>query len=145
MRSAEKRTPRDGVTRIKRSVAKESAFQASPWLDEQFQRVLLALGPVGHHKGMALEDIPADGGDPQVEILTRFDLDRPQHRDPDPDCIIKASNVGSRKLASPGLIQKDHAATLEDQQCRDYSRKDVYIEPSEVRYRREMPYSGVCQ
>lgn len=95
---------------------------------------MLALGPVGYYKGMALKDIPADGGDPQVDVLTCFNLDWPRYRNPDPDCVIKASDVGSRKLASPGLIPKDHAAILEDQQYRDYTRKDIYVELLEVRY-----------
>lgn len=113
--------------RIKGSLSKELSGKASSRLDEELQSGLLALDPVGYHKRVALEDIPADGRHPHIDILTCFDLDRPRHSDPDPYCTIKGRDIGSRKAAAPGFIPKNYATPLKDKQCSDYCCKYVDI------------------
>jgi len=114
VRSAEKYQTRYDVSRISGSVTEEITCEASSWLDEEFQRALSTFDPVGHHKWVALQDVPADRGDPYVDILACFDVNRPRRRDPDPDCIIDTRDVGSRKVMAPGLISEDSSQNLKD-------------------------------
>ena len=89
--------------------------EASSWLDEEFQRVLFTLDPISHHKWMALQDVPADRGDPYVNILACFDVNLPRRRDPNPDCIIGTRDVGSRKVMIPRLVSEDSGQKLKDE------------------------------
>jgi len=96
-------------------VTEEFTCEASSWLDEEFQRALFTLDPIRHHKWMALQEVPADRGDPYVDILACFNVNRPRRRDPDPDCIIDTGDVGSRKIMAPCLVSKDRGPKLKDE------------------------------
>ena len=121
------------------NVIEEVPGQSPARFHEQVQSTLSLVRPRGHHERMALQEGPeVYGRNPQVDILSGFDLQRQGKGDTDLDRSVGVSHQGSGVTVPEGPISPQDADALDDRRREEQAGGDVEIHTWKQRIGRQM-------
>lgn len=117
---------------ISLGVTQKFSGQASAGLHEELQGVLPPIRPGCYHERMALQKGPeTDRGNPEVDILSGFDLERFRKTDPNFDRAMGVGDESSRAAVAEGPVPIQHTPGLEQQRCQEHGSGDVEVKARE--------------